>query len=64
MQGGEFNLLANFYLTRQATALLARCFEMRSFKQGTVATQLIPSPNLFELADTWNLHQSEASTHS
>lgn len=53
MQGGEFQMvfsLGNLLFDQRSDRASSALLELRLFKQGTLATRLVPLPNLFELA--------------
>src|SRR5262249_43134 len=53
VQGGEYLLvfsLGNLLFDQKSERASSALLEMRFFKQGRVATRLVPLPNLFELA--------------
>jgi AmmeMemoRadiSam system protein B len=53
MQGGEFQMvfsLGNLLFDQRGSRVSSALLEVRVFKQGTIATRLVPLPNLFELA--------------
>jgi poly-gamma-glutamate synthesis protein (capsule biosynthesis protein) len=53
-QGGEYQLtysLGNFLFDQSAARSSGALLEIRTFKQGTFATRLLPLPNFFELGN-------------
>lgn len=53
MQGGEFQMafsLGNLLFDQRSDRASSVLLELRLFEQGTLATRLVPLPNLFELA--------------
>jgi AmmeMemoRadiSam system protein B len=57
MWGGEFQMvysLGNLLFDQRSPRASSAILELRIFNQGTVATRIIPAPNLFDIADPPN----------
>jgi poly-gamma-glutamate synthesis protein (capsule biosynthesis protein) len=64
IQGGGFQMtysLGNLLFDQKGDRVSGALLELRRFRQGTVATRLIPVPNLFDLAAGELAHKSTTS---